>query len=463
MLNVLSQKSLTRGLQPDDLNRFHFYAKKVRVLGSPSSEDEHGLHHLVLPIISSHRQGSGALLPNILDLVVKLKDFEGMAILPSLVVGPRLQSIVIQFPLPRSTLAAYPWDNVRSVLTGSLSSILAFTIASSARYDPVFRVPGNISDLVHSMPNLQLLSAPMLEFDHASLSRFATLPNFRTLRISTKSEDLHQYLLSPLRFRSLGYLDLVTDGLAACTQFLREHDLKQLSMLIIYLRSGHAHNFDPLLERLSHDGSTSILTAVDISRCVSGSPQAFGMPVITPTTIAYILPFNNLQCVTLSLDGSVNLDSATVMLMATSWPHLHILSLKERTTDTIPHVKLGDLAHFTTFCPDLLSLAIRVNALALPEHADVGNVIPGRKLRCFDACTSPIDINEHFSVTRFLAMMFPAITTLQHSWDNDHLPDHPSEYSAAWEMVCRGMNRIIQHNRNVLGGRDLHSRTPIVG
>ena len=460
-LNVVSRESLTRGLQPSDLDRFHFYAKKVRVLGSPISEDEHGLHHLVLPTILSHRQDNGPLLPNVLDLVINLKDFEGMAILPSSVVGPRLHFILIRLPSPRSTLSEYPWDNVRSVLNGSLSSIRSFTVASSVRRDAVFRVPGNISDLIHSMPDLQQLNALPLEFDHASLSRFATLANLRILRISTKGEDLHRYLSGPHRFRSLGCLDLGTDDLAACTRFLLEQELKRLYMLVIYLRSGHevVQNPDPLLEHLSQDCSTSILTAVNISQSVSGSKRSC---VITTRTIAYILPFNMLQSVVLSLDGSVELDSATVKLMAMSWPHLRVLQLKERTTDTIPDVKLGDLAHFTAFCPDLFVLAIRVNALAVPEHADVGNVMPGRGLRVFDACTSPIDINDHFSVTRFLAMIFPAITVLQHGWDDDRLPDHPLEHSAAWGMVCGGMDRIIQHNRQVSGGCDFR-RTSIIG
>jgi len=464
---VVFQKSLTRGLQPGDLDRFHFYARKVRALGSPRSEDEHGLHHLVLPIIlsESRRQDNGPLFPNILNLVLKLKDFEGMAILPSLVVGPRLQSIVLRLSLgPGATLTEYPWDNVRSVLTGSLSSILSFSVAISA-YQPVSRVPGNILNLIHSMPNLRKLNAPLLEFDHASLSRFATFANLDTLQISTTSDELRRYLSGPHRFRSLGCLDLGTDDLAACTQFLRDHDLKQLFMLVIYLRSGYAQNLDPLLEHLSHNCSTSILMSVDISQSISGSHQR---PfAITARTIAYILPFNKLQIVTLSLVGSVELDSATVKLMATSWPHLRVLNLKERTTDTIPDVKLGDLAHFTAFCPDLLTVVIRVNALVIPEHVDVGNIVPSRKLLVFDACTSPIDINAHVPITRFLAMIFPTISALSHGWDDEHLPDHPPGYSAAWWMVCQDMNQIIQYNqneynRNVSGGRDLH-RTLTVG
>ena len=99
------RQSLARSLQARGLERFHFYARKVRTLGRPREDLKKDIHYLVLPALSSWSGGTKPLLPNVTELFLQLQDFEGMAVIPSLAVGPLLRTVTVMVAHPPADVA----------------------------------------------------------------------------------------------------------------------------------------------------------------------------------------------------------------------------------------------------------------------------------------------------------------------------------------------------------------------
>lgn len=463
--DVSGTLTLKRGLEPEDIDRLLQYARRVRIFGNRDPElckrGEQNLHRLVLPHISTMKRDRGPLLPNVLELTVRLEDFMGMAVFPSLVVGPLLQSIVIVAVLPPSvtTLSDYSWENLHSVLTKAFPSILAFGVTVIGRNRtlsyPVVDMPPPLTRLVGNLPKLKMLITPGLNLTYDCISTLRTLPGFIYMNTSASQDDLHGHLsgsnLSHTDFDALRSLRLATDRLEPCLDFLRTHALPQLTGISLMLKAEDETTAKdlPSLLTLLHEKPARLLRSLEVvrCRCRRQPPRNDGI-VITVNSMSNLLPFVHLQTVLLFVDAQFQLDSNMMKNMAKSWPHLLHLGLKERTIGTVPTVKIGDLAYFTSHCPLLERLAIRVDALHAPEYSAVGDVHPGSKVALFDACTSPIG-DDPTQVMRFLAMIFPNLAVLHYGWDDGHEIRYPPAewaYSAAWDLVHGEMRPIMIHN-----------------
>ncbi|KAG5644003.1 hypothetical protein DXG03_009218 [Asterophora parasitica] len=72
-----------------------------------------------------------------------------------------------------------------------------------------------------------------------------------------------------------------------------------------------------------------------------------------------------------------------------AWPHLRILSLNDRSFDTIPTTTFFGLLRLIADCKELAELKIRVDATELPQFVDTRDFGIASKLNKLNFCTSP--------------------------------------------------------------------------
>ncbi|KAJ7171375.1 hypothetical protein C8R46DRAFT_1088262 [Mycena filopes] len=122
-----------------------------------------------------------------------------------------------------------------------------------------------------------------------------------------------------------------------------------------------------------------------------------------------LLSFANLSSLILIPPVGFDLDDATIVLMACTWPQIATLSLTANPCRHMPsRVTLEGLASLSKYCPDLCRLDISFDATMVPPIRDQGKTRVGQQtLVCIGVGCSPVSNARR--VAKFLAVIFPRL------------------------------------------------------
>jgi len=165
--------------------------------------------------------------------------------------------------------------------------------------------------------------------------------------------------------------------------------------------------------------------------------------------------FENLGRIDINVDHAIYLNDDDLESLASSWPHLHYLSLNDvsgwRVKSGITH--FGLLAMLEC-CPSLQTLCIALNTDSFKEvPADrPGEGIENTSLRILGLADSTIESSETVAVAAFLSDIFPNLTDIT-AWASVELRQRSSSsavYGERWTHVCemvKGINQVRQQER----------------
>ncbi|RDB17145.1 hypothetical protein Hypma_001796 [Hypsizygus marmoreus] len=412
---------LTRDLYPDDYERVHYYSRRIRVLGlnwkSPSVQP------IVISVLWSQQETCGLLLPNLRELDIDFDDFAGQAMYPRLVCVPTLRSVVVHYEMadtgPRQNVSD---DDMEAVLCPVAQCLEAFAFKScDSQWNMIHHSESSpaITKLHSAFRNIQHIDARDFELDHTALASLSRLSSVKTLNIAIREAELRHFNATVANeddFPALSELGIETGELSLCSDLLKRPGFSRLrSLTITQCRKEGNWDLGPLFQTIQQYQSHSELKDLSILRCGTFWNSPDEESKITLGTLTPLFSFSFLAVLKITVDMAIELDNDALKKIAAAWPHLRVFRLFESTTRTIPSVKLADLFSFSASCRELEDVTLRVDALHPPSFAEHGTIVPSPNVRCFNACTSPIDVfyNE---VATIINLAFPSLERLKYGW-----------------------------------------------
>ena len=216
----------------------------------------------------------------------------------------------------------------------------------------------------------------------------------------------------------------------------------------------YPHHYHPYY---SHPLHSIPPPAVNGSSSLAGGSQyaPSSTPALTLCDFAPLTFFENLGRIDINVDHAIYLNDDDLESLASSWPHLHYLSLNDvsgwRVKSGITH--FGLLAMLEC-CPSLQTLCIALNTDSFKEvPADrPGEGIENTSLRILGLADSTIESSETVAVAAFLSDIFPNLTDIA-AWGSVELRQRSNSsavYGERWTHVCemvKGINQVRQQER----------------
>ncbi|KAF7310331.1 hypothetical protein MIND_00407200 [Mycena indigotica] len=266
-----------------------------------------------------------------------------------------------------------------------------------------------ISALVKSLPGLRRLHVPVL--DHNALDYLGSLSGFSSLSLSTFSADLLPGIQA-CRFATLTSVKLSSADLATVTHFL--HLLPVVQEIFVQLSRGNHTPEDITALFTALTASHSTLSSLWLSLNAALRREDF----VTLSRARFPM----LHKLLLTCNKIVGLDDAALTQLVIQCPHLRGLHLDEMTKPTTTALTLNVLVSVARWCPALKSITLTLNARsppALQRRPEDSNAVRPlqHELHDIDFCYSELD--NAFTVARFLSGLFPSLVQLQNDWDAD--------------------------------------------
>ncbi|KAF8079279.1 hypothetical protein FPV67DRAFT_108504 [Lyophyllum atratum] len=318
--------SLRRPTTSEDWAPCKAYARRVRRLGFAPGLLMNMVRH-PLHVTRSHKIDFHVLQVLSLNHAItfpNLHDFRGSAgHLPymGLFLGPSLHSVELWL------LAEDPNFIVSSVLDSFRTR--ARNLKSIRLFDNNRRYPTDFGPifvgLVEGLARLEVLDCGRFILPNAAVRTLAASSTLHTLEVANTGEDIVSSLpAGQPPFQHLKYLVITTQNLGQCSQlFERAHPrhLHTLDISTTYppLGSEILHLFEVLETHCVHQH----LCKLDIRSVASPSPLgASDAYVISPTTVAPLLAFGNLESINIDFHCAFQLDDISFEEMAMAWPKM---------------------------------------------------------------------------------------------------------------------------------------------
>ncbi|KAG5353283.1 hypothetical protein C0989_008791 [Termitomyces sp. Mn162] len=460
-----------RNLQPKDYTRIRENAARVRVVCRPRFGDarSYALDKLFLHILYSRQEVVGPILPRVQHAMLYVNDFEGHAVYPRLIIGPRLTSIdLVAFEKSKikvvngvEIIPDGPWRTIKRVLEEATSPIERFKI-DEYRTEDHWKLntfaPHDLISLLRGFDSLRVLEALSLNIDHSTLLHFSVLPHLQELSVSLFTETI-TYVVGHHKhcdhfFPSLKKMRLNTLSLEPCAELFKlPHAFEHLTAFEIRGEAGTKWDLYSFFQGIRRNTSLSTnLTYLKLWIAFYPWDLPLNTQAIDFATIAPLLSFPNLSAIHLEADCPVRLTNADLSKMGTAWPCLEVLNFPERTSRSCPQVTLTGLLPLLTACPSLRELTLRVDACEdVSSYADLGPIVPHRSLTDFCYCRSPI--KDPGSVAAFLALAFSRLETIGDNWlyglDGNLVgyPEDPVDqrYRILWAEVEKKLDQVLLH------------------
>ncbi|KAJ7224925.1 hypothetical protein B0H12DRAFT_1328790 [Mycena haematopus] len=325
-------------------------------------------------------------------------------------------------------------------------------------YDAAARSSWPFSTIVRGLMHLEELCVP--EVDSTALAHLAKLPRLKSLYFAYQDP-----LEEPLgqSNRSVGFPALTQLGVpsvAAATTLLKFFWKTPLETLII-----HNSSCTPMTKMAAwefysslgaHCSHASLLKIVDggLTYVMEASPEQITTYSVGGDVLQPLFSFTNLHQVELRHTVGFDLDDATILDMARSWPRITALTLEASTTRHMPsRVTLGGLYAFAEHCPRLSSLGITFDATSIP-HTPLSGEIRTRQL-CFMSLhvyCSPIGDPER--VAEFLFSMFPRLRIIHTSYPMaaGTVPEDVFDSHTLWKDVSRRLKALCDGEQVAVAG-----------
>ncbi|KAJ6532301.1 hypothetical protein DFH09DRAFT_993759 [Mycena vulgaris] len=307
-----------------------------------------------------------------------------------------------------------------------------------------------VSTFVRRLTGIRSLNVPRL--DQAALAHLAQLPGLKSLWIqrppppvfsaapSASSEWFPALVTISMPTMQCAAMLFTSSAILALTHLMVTGSAADPPMATFagqFYAAMAAHCSHSSLQEMHIAG-----TYADLTTATAGEIESYsvGGDILQP-----LFAFANLRTVSLEHPVGFDLDNATVVQMARSWPRLEELSLRANLFSHIPsRVTLEGVSAFAEHCPSLHTLAIVFDATSGPKlrpTTTTRRAAPSR-LRTFNVGLSPI--NNPARVAVFLSVIFPKLRWIETFYDE--LRERYEDEGAEEELFVDA-NVLELHNR----------------
>jgi hypothetical protein len=283
-------------------------------------------------------------------------------------------------------------------------------------YDSAARSSWPFSSIVHSLTHIEDLHVP--EIDSTAMEYLAQLPCLKGLHFSYQGalEEPRPFERS-VRFPALTQLGVPLVTVAtALLKFFWQTPLERLVMNDtdrIPMTKMAARDFYSTLA--AHCAHASLLEIWNSGQTflVEPTPEQILAYSVGGDILQPLFSFSKLQKIELRHPVGFDIDNATILDMARSWPCLKILKLVASTTRHIPsRVTLEGLCAFAEHCAQLHDLTLTFDATHSPRTPPSDQPRHGQlRLKCLNVEGSPV--GDPGPVAEFLFSIFPHLWAIR--------------------------------------------------
>ncbi|KAJ7746131.1 hypothetical protein DFH07DRAFT_1038550 [Mycena maculata] len=288
-------------------------------------------------------------------------------------------------------------------------------------YDPAARSSWPFSSIVRCLTHIEDLHVP--EIDSTAMEHLAQLPCLKGLHFSYQSA-----LEEPRPFeRSVRFPALIQLGVPLVTvattllKFFWQTPLEKLVMngtdRIPMTKMAASEFYSTLAAHCAHASLSEIWNSGQ-TFLVEPTPEQILTYSVAGDILQPLFSFSNLHKVELRHPVGFDLDNATILDMARSWPHITIIKLVASTTRHMPtRVTLEGLYAFAEHCPQLRDLTLTFDATL------VSRTPPSDEPRHNQLCLQCLNVEcslvgDPGPVAEFLFSIFPRLWAIRTAQKN---------------------------------------------
>ncbi|KAF8064868.1 hypothetical protein FPV67DRAFT_1781931 [Lyophyllum atratum] len=420
--------SLRRATTSKDWAPCKPYARRVRRLGfalpyagditqHPVMRNQKFDHHVLQVLSLNH----AITFPNLLDLRLR----EDQLPYIGLFLGPSLRSVELLFPAEDPH---FVFPSVLDSFGTKAPNLRRFRLFENHRRNYIDIGPTFVG-LVEGFACLEFLNCSKFILPDPALRTLAASPTLHTLRVANTGEHIVSSLPEGQPpFQQLIYLAITTENLGRCSKlFDRMHPrhLRRLEIATTYPPVGSEvlRFFEVLETHCVH----SHLCKLDIKQNTNIPSGVSDAHIITPTTIAPLLAFGNLEYINLDFYCAFQLDHLSFERMAMAWPKMTQFKYGSTSSwDRDGAMSLDGLVSIAKYWPHVSSVRLPCN----PESTASCSRRPGGGATCASLQSlelkSVVFALQPAIVASFLTDLFPNLTGISM---------RPARFEPEWKQV----------------------------
>lgn len=356
----------------------------------------------VLPMIWSRKPSSGPLLCNLSAVILDSDHFNGLAILPRLIIGPHIRTIKLDY-----LKDSFSWANLTAILREAvptdLSSFMLRDVASTLSWSEAESL-----ELLLILRGAKTLDTDYMFLTSRAISLIATFPALEDFKISVTEQEMEGCTPSMVgnSFQTITCLAIRSDSDNACQLMLMKIQSKTCRSLELSRTSDDNWNVGKLFLALHACNMASSLESLHVCNRQWVGYKSFD---INAHALKHLHSFEQLR--ELSVDpSSLDLCDNDLLEFAKALPQLRLLVFfEDYVLNNQPNCTFIGMQHIIQFCPNLQNLALCVDARQIPTFATQpdGAYPIGFHLTILNLRNSPV--SNACDVASYLIMLFPAL------------------------------------------------------
>ncbi|KAK7007858.1 hypothetical protein R3P38DRAFT_3281047 [Favolaschia claudopus] len=431
-----------RNPHPSDWTRVLYYGRRVRSCGIDHTLG--GGVKKVFQVLRTRASGD-YLLPNLVELrwrpVYSIESYTDI----DLFLGPMVSSIsIFWLSAPTSVLDTI----VRT--RPSISTVRIYDIIRGETLPEQLALQSRFSSFACSLPNLTSLSLDIC-VDTEAILHLGKVPHLKRLVLGPPAHPRSSLVPSTLPTDLFPDLEIFSftgkdEGLVYLTTLVRSWANPPLESFRIVLRcKSHptSASVNELLcavsEHCSHDALQRINLGIHVPADQGRNNERVAL---TGRAIQHLLPCSFFTDVTFHLSAGYRVDDHDILMMAMAWPKLRRLRFTGNADRQSCDASLQALISLAKHCRDLNILVLTFDATRippLPPHEQL--LYP--PLTTFDVGDSLIVDAQ--GVAGFIYTLFPSISELETSLENDDLNDlEDRSPEFAERLVCHKVWKAVE-------------------
>ncbi|KAF8172411.1 hypothetical protein K438DRAFT_1981577 [Mycena galopus ATCC 62051] len=278
-----------------------------------------------------------------------------------------------------------------------------------------------VSVFLRGLTHVETLSVDSI--DEAGLKHICHLPTITVLRVGmlpmlpTFNAGAHVRAFAGLRNLYVAFSEI--DVTARLLGWCKDMPLESLTLEFINSLTGQETQdlFDALSASVLHSNLTRISL---ISGYEDGTLLHFPDHIVPGHSVRPLFNFTNLTSVLILTPVGIDLDNATVSVLARAWPRLERLDLSSYyyySPAARPRATLECLLSFAAWCPRLEKLCMTFDGTVIPSPQSGSSRVVHSALKYLHVEHSPI--STALSVARFLSGIFVVLADIRSNADDD--------------------------------------------
>ena len=385
-----------------DFERIYVYCYRIRSLTTRWPSLSGRLEAQVLPMICLRKPSPGLpLLCNLSAVTLSNDDFNGLALLPHLIINPHIRTINLQY-----LRDSFSWANLMAVLRKAvltdLSSFVLKGVVSTLSLSEAQSL-----ELLLILHGARTLDTDCMFLTSRAISLIATFPALEDLKFSVTERETEDCTPSMVgnSFQTITSLAICSDSDNACQSMFMKIQSRTCRSLELSRTSNNSWDVGKLFLALHACNMASSLESLHVrNRWVNY--KSFD---INARALERLHSFEQLR--DLSIDSaSVDLCDNDLFEFSKSLPQLRSLVFSEAyVLNNQPNCTFIGMQHVIQCCPNLQNLTLCVDARQIPMLATQpdGEYPVGFHLTTLDLLNSPV--SNACDVASYLAMLFPAL------------------------------------------------------